>query len=244
MTTHSDSDLEMHSLSYYVDMLKQNTPFGLARYGDGEWRAILGTPDGKNCDGCSYTRELRDALRKVLHNNNNYEHVLLVIAYSKMGDDIAEFLKENECEIVWTMGDTFLEASLDGELWPLVAQLRRKKIIYVGPRHLRGLNSKFFRLIDYVQVPPRNAIKQRERIVSSTLQRIGDKGANVVGFSSGMHTKIFIDDIWMETGGAVTLIDFGSMWDGYFNVLSRSWMRKRKHEFQKLRRANTRGKRP
>ena len=244
MTIHWDKDLEIHPLSYYTAMLKRDTPFGLARYGDGEWRAILRTADGENCDGCSYSPELRDALRQVLRNNNNYEHVLLRIAYRKMSESISEFLKEGGYEIVWTMGDRFLQESLNGNLWSLIAQLQQKKIIYVGPRHLKALDKVFFRLSDYVQVPPRNAIKQRERIVTSTLKKIEDTGATVVGFSSGMHTKVFIDEIWMATGGGVTLIDFGSMWDGYFNVLSRSWMRTGKHDFRRLRRMNTKGTLP
>ena len=140
------------------------------------------------------------------------------------------------------MGEPFLESSLAGKLWPLIRQLRKRKIIYVGPKHLRALNKKFFRLSDYVQVPPHNAIKQRERIISSLLNRIRNTGANVIGFSSGMHSKIFIDEIWMATDGQVTLIDFGSLWDCYFNIKSRSWMRKKTLNFKKLYWKNTRRK--
>lgn len=236
--------LKRHNLKYYVDLLSSGSPFGFARYGDGEWLTILGEYKMKNSNGCSFTKELSDALREVLRNNNDYEHALLRIARRKLGTRIGQFVNKKGYEVDWTMGDTFLDVSLKGKLWPLIAELRMQRIVYVGPKHLKSLDNTFFRIQRYIQVPPKNAIKQRDRIVPATLQAIKEHDAAIVGFSSGLHSKVFIDDVWMETGGKVTLIDFGSMWDGYFNVMSRSWSRKGGHDFKKLQEANTKGRKP
>jgi hypothetical protein len=237
------SKLKRFPLTYYVDMLRRDAPFGFARYGDGEWLTILGDYGNKNSNGCTFTPQLGDALRKVLHNNNNYEHSILKIARRKLGDRIGPFLEEGKYMLEWTIGDTFLERSLKGKIWPLVAQLRQKRIVYVGPEHLRALGKTFFKIQEYVQIPPRDAITKRATIVPAILRAISNTNAQLVGFSSGLHSKVFIDDIWMETGGMITLIDFGSMWDGYFDVPSRSYIRKGKHDWGKLQQDNTRGRR-
>ena len=236
--------LKRNNLKYYVDLLSNDSPFGFARYGDGEWLTILGDYGGKNSNGCTFTKELSDALREVMRNNNDYEHAMLRIARRKLGTRIGKFLDEGKYEVDWTIGDTFLDISLKGQLWPLIAQLRKKRIVYVGPKHLKRLDTTFFKIVRYVQVPPKNAIKQRDRIVPAILSAIEKHDAEIVGFSSGLHSKVFIDDVWMETNGKVTLIDFGSMWDGYFNVKSRSWVRKGGHDFKKLQEANTKGHTP
>lgn len=236
------SKLKRYPLAYYVDMLKRDAPFGFARYGDGEWLTILGEYGRKNSNGCTFTKELSDALRQVLRNNNDYEHSILKIARRKLGDRIKNFLSEGGLDVEWTIGDTFLEMSLKGKLWPLVAHLRQKRIVYVGPEHLRTLNKTFFRIENYVTVPPRNAITERDTIVPAILRAISLADAQVVGFSSGLHSKVFIDDVWMATKGFVTLIDFGSMWDGYFSVKSRSYIRKGSHNWSKLQADNTRSK--
>ena len=133
--------LKRNNLKYYVDLLSNDSPFGFARYGDGEWLTILGDYGGKNSNGCTFTRELSDALREVLRNNNDYEHSMLRIARRKLGTRIGEFLDEGEYEVDWTIGDTFLDISLKGQLWPLIAKLRKKKIVYVGHDHMTLLFS-------------------------------------------------------------------------------------------------------
>lgn len=236
------SDLKRYPLQHYVDMLKRNVPFGFARYGDGEWLTILGEYGRKNSNGCTFTKELGEALRQVLRNNNDYEHSILRIARRKLGQRIGVFLKKGKYQVEWTIGDTFLDSSLKSQLWPLIANLRQKRIVYVGPQHLKDLGKTFFKVQEFIQIPPRDAFDQRDIIVPAILRAIHATGAQVVGFSSGLHGKVFIDDVWMATDGKVTLIDFGSTWDGYFNVKSRSYIRKGKYDWNKLRADNTRNK--
>jgi hypothetical protein len=237
-------DLKRHNLPYYVDLLDRNIPFGFARYGDGEWLTILGEIGRKNSNGCTFTKELSDALRNVLRNNFPYEHSILRIARRKLSGRIGHFLEREKCKVEWTIGDTFLDVSLKGKLWPFIQQLRRPTIVYVGPPHLRDLDKKFFKIAEYVQVRKRNASLQRKRSLSEIHAAVRKTKATLVGFSSGLHSKVFIDDIWNDFEGELTLIDFGSMWDGYFNVPSRSWIRKGEHDFKRRRDMNTKGSTP
>jgi predicted O-methyltransferase YrrM len=241
---HWGRDLKRHTLPYYVDLLDRGEPFGFARYGDGEWLTILGEYGRKNSNGCTFTKELSDALRNVLRNNFPYEHSILRIARRKLSERIGDFLQTHGYEVKWTIGDTFLDVMLKGKLYPLINQLRRRRIVYVGPDHLKDLDKTFFRIAQYVQVPKRNAILERDRIVPEIQQAVQNTGATIVGFSSGLHSKVFIDDIWRHFDGSITLIDFGSMWDGFFSVPSRSWIRKGEHNFKRLLKMNTKGRAP
>ena len=142
------------------------------------------------------------------------------------------------------MGDTLLDVSLKGKLWPFVKQLRERKVVYVGPKHLKALHNTFFKLDGYIQVPPRNCIKYRTKIVKTICDTVEKAGAELVGFSSGLHAKVFLDDVWAHFDGAVTLIDFGSMWDCYFDVPSRTWIHRGGHDFKRLQDMNTKGTSP
>jgi len=234
--------LVRHKLKYYVDKLANDEPFGLARYGDGEWMTILGYIGRNNSNGCTFTQELHDKLMQVLRNDHPYEHAILRIAYRKLGDEIEEFLDRENIEVEWTIGDTMLDMSLKGKLWPLVNQLRNKRVLYVGPEFLTGLHTKFFRLVGYVQVPRVDASEHREIIVPAILSMMYKYQPEVVGFSSGLHSKVFIDDVWAEFMGRVTLIDFGSMWDGYFAIPSRSYIRKGGLDWDNLHKQNVRNR--
>jgi predicted O-methyltransferase YrrM len=235
-------DLKKHPLSYYVDRLQRGERLGFARYGDGEWLAILSYLDRRNSNGCIFTPKLRDALREVLRNNRPYEHAILRIARRKLAREIGAFLEREKIEVEWTIGDMLLDESLAGNLWPLIDQIRRRTVVYIGPPHLRGINDTFFRIARYVEVPPRDAIEERERIVSEALDAIETTGADFLGISSGLHAKVFIDDIWSASN--VSIMDFGSMFDGYFNVKSRSYIRKGRLDWDRLRSQNTDGRAP
>lgn len=235
--------LKRNEIPYYVDLLHNNKPFGLARYGDGEWLAILGEIGRKNSNGCTFTQELCDALRGVLRNNLPYEHSILRIARDRLGARIGKFLGETDCEVEWTIGNTVADASTSGKLWPLIAHLRQRKILYVGPKYLRDINKVFFKYMAYVEVPPIDAYKDRVRIIQEIMEAV-ERGADFIGFSSGHHTHIFIDAIWQKIRNRISFIDFGSVWDGYLGVKSRKFIRSEQYNWKELLMKNTRGKKP
>jgi len=234
--------LEQNDLDYYVQMLAEGKPFGFSRFSDGEWLALLGHIGQKNSNGCTFTLEVQDALFQVLENYHPYEHTVTRIAREKLGAEIGAFIEEYGIATEWTLGNVFEDAMKEGRLWPLINQLRSKRVMYVGPAYLKQIHEKFFRLVGYVEIPPQDAIKERDKIVANIIDMMAETDAEVIGFSGGHHAKVFIDEVWRLVTDQVTLIDFGSVWDGMLGVKSRKYIRQGAYDFEALFEKNIRGR--
>jgi len=220
-----------HELRYYCLKLIENEPFALSRYGDGEWKAILigmtgGELHGQNADYCTYShivcKELRRALRYQF--KLPFEYNLLNVG-RRMKKDIIPFMRKTNLDITWIKGDIMLNDNLAGKFYPFVYQMRKKNVLYVGPQHCKQLG-RFFDLKAFVNIPAINATMDKKRIINEILRKIKKHKIDVVGFSAGFAANVFIADLWHLTKKRVTLIDFGSLWDGYFGVQSRSYIHK------------------
>ena len=234
------------SVSWFVDNLAAGKPFTFARYGDGEWRTIIG---GKyigqgNSNGCTFTLKLSNALRQVLQNNKPYIHSILRIATRQHQSEMEQFIIRNDCQVQWYRGDKLLDQSLIGNIYPFVEQLRERRILMVGQPFLRKLvNKGFFKPVTYIHPPPTNAIEYKNKILNRVREIIERYNIDTVLWSSGLHTKVFVDDLFDDYGKEITMIDCGSMWDGYMNVPSRSYIRRGQIKWNDLIAVNT-GKRP
>jgi len=252
-------------LDFYVKKLKQNKPFAIARYGDGEWLTILGYSHLHNSNGCVFSPELSAAMGAVLQRQNEYFHAILKIAKKerKVPDArgnhkdyglsaIDAYIKTNGIKSNWYDGDIFLDEMLKGGLFPLIEQLREKRVMYVGNERLRGLNMRgigFFPYASFVQPPPKDAYTHKDEILTRVMADIVKKKIQVIGWSSGLAAKVFIDEVYMRFP-EITQIDFGSMFDGYFEPLphikakprnntgSRSYIRKGGYDWEELKRLN------
>lgn len=247
-------------LKWFVNKLKNSEPFVFSRYGDGEWLTILGFYGMRNSNGCTFTKALSDDMRSVLHRQNPYHHSMLKIARRERpvnyngkphpygGPVIDQWLKDNDITLDWYNGDVLLEESLKGKLFPLVEQLREKRILYVGNQRLKGLNMRgkgFFPYTAYIEPPPQNAHEVIDDILYDIYRAIRRYDIEVVGWSSGLAAKVMIDEVYMRFP-ELTQIDFGSMFDGYFRAMpnvsplgSRSYIRKGTHDWDALLEANT-----
>ena len=248
--------------NWFVNNLKTDTPFTFARYGDGEWLTILGFYGGRNSNGCTFTKELSDDMRAALHRHNPYHHAILKIARRERpvlhkdeavpygGPVIDKWLSDNGITLPWYNGDVLLEESLQGNLFPLVEQIREKRVLYVGNHRLRDLNMKgkgFFPYVSYVEPPPQNAHSVVDDLITEISTLIQKYKIDFVGWSSGLAAKVMIDEIYMRYP-EITQIDFGSMFDGYFRPMqnvsplgSRSYIRKGHHDWDRLLKLNTKG---
>lgn len=247
-------------LNWFVNRLRDSEPFTFARYGDGEWLTILGFYGITNSNGCTFTKALSDDMRAALARHNDYHHAILKIARRKRevpyqgnqhpygGSVIDKWLKDNEIALDWYNGDVLLEESLEGKLFPLIEQIREKRVLYVGNHRLKGLNMRgigFFPYTAYIEPPPQNAHEVIDDILYDVYRAIRKYKIDFIGWSSGLAAKVMIDEVYMRFP-EVTQIDFGSMFDGYFrampNVLpagSRSYIRKGKHDWDQLLLTNT-----
>lgn len=84
----------------------------------------------------------------------------------------------------------------------------------------------------FIAIPRKNCYLRKGLILRAAQQAILE-GATVVGFSAGMTSNVLIDILWRDYGDRVALIDFGSVFDPYAGVYSRSYMR-RGYDWRKL----------
>lgn len=216
---------EVIPLETYTQRLQNREPFSLSRWGDGEWAVVLGHT-GQNCDGHIYFPDLRDDLRRVLRRARAYEFGFLTVAWRAGKPAIETYLQNAVGPVHWVDGDEMLVRSCLGEFYPFLAQLRRKRVVVVGPQHLRALNSRgVFDYVDFIEVPPINAYLHKGQIERALWQSIKQNRAEVVSFSAGFVTKVIIDDFYPYFPD-VSLIDFGSLWDVYCGKTSRLHNRK------------------
>lgn len=253
--------VEKLTQSEMVEKLKNGIPFTFSRYGDGEWLTILGFYGKRNSNGCTFTRALSEDLRGVLRRKNPYFHAILKIAKRERpveyggktvpygGSVIDKFLVDNSLQdIVWYDGDVLLNDCLEGKLFPLIQQVRQRRVLYIGNKRLRGLNMRnagFFPYSCYIEIPPTNSHEHKARILGEVFTAVARYSIDFIGWSSGLAGKVFIDETFMKYPN-ITQIDFGSMFDGFFEPMehvnkagSRSYIRKGQYDWQYLKRVNT-----
>jgi hypothetical protein len=208
-------------LSYYVSMLSEGRPFSFSRFGDGEWNAILDKP-GENCDGHEFFPELGADLRDALANKRPYLYGMQIRAVKCMGKEMRRFMDRNKIDIDWHDADVFHRCNNAGTLFPLVRQLRTMKVAIVGPSHLRDLMNSAFTYDGFIEVPPKNCYLDKEDIFRRIVGYYEKSGPVVFAFSASMTTNVLIHRLYPIMGAACWLIDFGSLWDVFVGVKSRS----------------------
>lgn len=219
----TDITIKPLSLEELVSSLHNNKPFTITRWGDGEWNCILGA-HGANCDGHIYFPDLSRDLRKVLLNNYPYYHGLLDIALHDGRDvRVSAFLYNYRIRVNWYDGDTLLRASMRGELFPFIHELRQRRILYVGPARLKVLDRKAFHIEEFVTVPLLNCYDVYDRVLGDTYEAVESCRCNTILFSAGMMTKVLADQLYGVFGRKVTMIDCGSMFDIYAGFVTRSY---------------------
>lgn len=218
-----------YDVSTYALWLNEGHHFGLSRWGDGEWACLLGD-QGENCDRHQYFPSLRDDLRRALIYNRAYQRGWLTVAKNAGMDRIEAFLGKLEArgiDITWVDGDVLLAASVRGQLAPFIQALRARRVLYVGPQTLAALPGVIgWKMAGYITVPDANAYLDKERIRNEIVRHLGARPVDVIGFSAGMLSNVLIDELWPIYNHRVTMIDFGSMFDIYCGVRSRSHNRK------------------
>lgn len=207
-------------LVFYVDMLRPGEPFSFARFGDGEWNAILGV-QGANCDGHEYFPQLGADLRSAIIDNYNYFYSIQGRAIKYLGKGIRRFLTDNRVKIRWHDSDIFHQCDNAGTLFPLVKQLRTMKTVVVGPAHLRAINKRVFEYAHFIEIPSKNCYLDKENIRRSVADWYEKEGPAVFCFSASMTANVLIHELFPLMGRTSWLIDFGSLWDCYVGVDSR-----------------------
>lgn len=209
-------------LTIFENFLNTRHPFSFARYGDGEWKAILGD-SGQNCDGHKYFPDLGLQLASIVKSQPEYYMGMQKLAKRLLGRRIDSFIGDTKIE--WINADLFHHASDKGRLKPFFKIFSASPVVVVGPQHLRGLD-KYFAVEHFVQVPQKNCWLEFETTLQQVSQILGDKKYHVVLFCSSMMSNVLIDRLYKKNGPHATLLDMGSVFDPYVGLKSRSYHQK------------------
>ncbi|MDA3926443.1 MAG: hypothetical protein PF904_17270 [Kiritimatiellae bacterium] len=217
---------EDQPLGFFVDKLNNGEIYSFSRFGDGEWSAVL-DHEGENCDGHTYFPELGEQLRLcLLHPKEYCLFGMQPLAMRLIGRELKAYLKKEDVDIPWYNSDVFHDANKKGELYPLVQALRNKKVVIIGPKFLSNMDESVFSVSHFIQIPEKNCFLAKEVVKQAILDFSKDKDGVVYAFSASMMANVLIDELSMELGATNWLIDFGSLWDVYVSVKSRSVYRK------------------
>jgi hypothetical protein len=220
-----------YDLSVFVKRLKLGRVFSFVRYGNGEWDCIfkMKTRTGSGSQSLNIAG-LRQGLMDGITAHQEDETYLLAmqsrtyLARCKLLARAERWLNHNAPRAKWCCGEVFHRASMFGNLHPLIAQLRKMRVIVVGPTSLKGLHPKIFGRAGFVPVSSRDCYAQYKQILVSVLDaRQQLDGPVVISFSAGPTAKVLIHDLHNQIGRDTFLIDFGSLWDIYAGHKTRKY---------------------
>ena len=203
-------------LATLTDWIERKQRFALARFGDGEFQCLK-EQKGENCDGVTYSPELAKALTVALL-NPRVIHCISGIGAHYGAED---WTWHNAPGMAWYESDQVLNASMAGTLWPLRSALCRGHMLYVGPERLRYVVQEGLGAHDLVAVPLTTAFDEIDALVESVSLKIRNDDYQLVGISAGPAAKVLVNRLEREFP-KVTFIDFGSVWDMYAGVPTRS----------------------
>ncbi len=209
----------------YQDLLNkliEGENFSFARYGDGEFNAILGASKGQqakhNCDGHRYFKDMGLRLLSILHSKPKYIMGLQGLVQRTRKDD-TQFHKLIE-GIDWVDSDIIHRASMKGNaLYGLLEALGDKDIILVSKDGLQSMLGWWPYAI-HISVNEKDCWLQYDEIITRIRGNIAPNV--VILYCAGMPAEVFIDDIYNEFKN-VTQIDIGSAFDPYCNLNIRSY---------------------
>jgi hypothetical protein len=220
-------------LDFYVKKLRGAEPFTFARYGDSEWVSIVGCRKAMTYNGLTYRMDLpglRDALMRTLREipaeaENYYPATRTAMNNNKKDADwngeFRAWVLRNDLEgLPWHGCNVFAWASEEGRLWPFIQAIRDLDAprVVIGPPWLRQLDDFVFPIEHFVQVPLADCWTSFDRILKEALA--APKHA-FYSISAGLAAKVLAWRLYQDRGDASWIVDLGSLWDPYVNILSR-----------------------
>jgi len=222
-------------ISWFAEKLQNKEVFSFVRYGDGEWRCILGYK-GKNCDKHEYFPRLRVDLSKAVCSNKDMVFGIQNMSIRNMIGEIGPFLKKHNINRKWYDSDILHRANCNGNLYSFIKSLSEHKVAIIGPDHIRKSGIKFHH---FVSVPKVNCYLKVDGIYKRTLDAA--KECSVFLFCASMTSNVLMDRLFDVVGDRISMIDCGSIFDPYSGILSRGIYRSEKFNVEKMRSINILG---
>lgn len=211
------------------DLADPDKPFTFSRWGDGEWKSVLGRhkPGAVNCDGHKFFPVMGNELINILKSEPTYLLGMQHFSMRVFGPAISSFLTTNKLEhLRWVEADVFHYGAIKGQLRDIVDTVKARKLLIVGPPHLKAVKNSGLPYWSFVEVPPRNCylnLQEMYRQVVAIAE--GQKDPLLISISASMPAKLLCDKLFKRFGDKHTIVDFGSLWDPLGGKLSRSYMK-------------------
>jgi hypothetical protein len=231
----------------YVQWLNDKTPWSLSRWGDGELRALLSENDkcwerlaklskawrkGKtNKSGHHFPPELGEEIRRLLLSKPTHRLALgkrfadpeAKAPMLGMGRWTKKWLDDHQLgDLVWDDMDMIVRALYQYRFEPFVDAMRSRRVVMVGPRHLKEF--KLFP-VTHIECPRRNAFKALSHLFRHVTDYLAKAGEHtVVSISMGPASPILVEMLWTHCKREHTIIDLGSIWDPFVGDISRRYM--------------------
>lgn len=166
-------------------------------------------------------------LANVLIGKPSYMLGMQSLATKLYGKSIESFLaRYNLLDLRWYNSDTFHYGAIYGKLQQILDTVNARKVLIVGPPHLKGLRKNGLTYWGFVEVPPKNnylMLNETFKQIMSKIER--EKEPLLISLSASMPANILCDRLHYRVGETHTIIDFGSLWDPLVGVKSRSYMK-------------------
>lgn len=216
--------IHMTPITTYASRLRENKPFSFVRYGNGEWDGVLGTRNrtGSGSQMLNVPGLRQDLQESLISAPRSESYLLGMQNYMRKRPEwsmVMRWLSVHAPHLVWHNADVFHWASSRVELWPLIEELRKKPLVFIGPPFLRKIACRL-PYVGFVEVRSRNCYQDKVGLRRAILEQ---PEPAVFCFSAGPTTKPLIHELFPILGEKSFLIDFGSLWDVYCGVKSRSY---------------------
>lgn len=223
-----------------LENIKNNVPFLLARYNDGEFIAITQwdyiykchcSKSPGNIDGHKYDRELGDVLRQAilsaenvkLSMENKYLFQSKLSNYKNMHGNVFKLDVSSLNNIkfnVNTITDDFTDYiyANPSKFIDCINLLNNKHIILVGPEYLKHI--KFLNVKNHIIIPQINCFSSKDKIIGNIVAEINKdteyKHKHFI-FCASMTTNYIIEKLKHLALDKHTMIDMGSCFDNFIS---------------------------
>lgn len=223
-------------LEHYINRMVHKRYFSFVRYGDGEWKALI-QQNRQNGVAQWISPKLHSHMNKSFLNcPKSGIYFGLQGNITRNPDTALKYLRKHYLKIPWVNADVFHYASRDGILYPLIRQLRKMRVVIVGPDFLRKLSKKTVKYKRFITVPSKNAYGSYDSIAQAIRLAHKELGDGMVySFCTGPTSEMLIQDLFPEMPKNF-LIDFGSLWDIFCGHRSRGYLKARNYPDEKIHR--------
>ena len=211
---------------HYLEMIRNNKPFQLSRFGDGEVICMNFANHHlkQNCDGSKYLQGIKKPMRQIFINNYDYYHCLLDCTFDENGQEFKKFIDKNCPNMSFYNGEIWQHLSFDGRITELMEAISPHNPVFVGGRHIRNVvHMKGISNATVYEIASKDSFLDLKRILDD-IRYHHSQGKRMFLFSAGFTTKIVIDILYKEFKDDTFLIDMGSVFDPYCGKLSREGM--------------------